>query len=204
MERSPMMYPFSQFPKTKRVPEFIMTIILLGVFLSGQALCQDNQSRLDFTLPVPESGTYRTYLGLPDDTSFSLGQIQADTVIIEIFSMYCPVCQREASDVNTLFNLIQNDEAIKSRVKLIGIGAGNSPFEVNFFKEKYTIEFPLFSDPDFSIHEKIGAVRTPHFFGLNLKKDGTFTVFYSESGEIADPEAFLKTLLEKSDTGKQP
>lgn len=114
--------------------------------------------------------------------------------------MYCPVCQREAANVNTLFNLIEKNKS-PVQIKLIGIGAGNSSFEVDFFKKKYTIEFPLFSDSDFTIHKKIGAVRTPHFFGLVLQKNGEFRIFYSKSGDISDPAIFLKTLLEKSKFG---
>jgi len=142
--------------------------------------------------------THKKSLGLLKEGRFSLGQIDADLVIIEIFSMYCPICQREASNINTLYNLIQDDPNLKKRVKLIGIGAGNSAFEVNFFKEKYDIRFPLFSDPDFAIHKKINQVRTPHFFGLLMQENPPFKIIYSRSGDMPDPEAFLKTLLKQS------
>jgi peroxiredoxin len=183
--------------KKKYISHLLLICFLFfgGLFLPGQGGCTDTDNKLDFTLPAPENAAHRTYLGLMKDTRFSLGQIKSDIVIIEIFSMYCPVCQREAPHVNTLFDLIQNNQAIEETVKLIGIGAGNSDFEVDFFKEKYTIEFPLFSDPDFSIHKRIGEVRTPHFFGLTLKGNGEYTIFYSQSGEVSDPEKFLETLL---------
>lgn len=165
---------------------------------ASQGFCQEDAKKLDFTLPVPGDAVHKKYLGLLNDTPFSLGQIKADVVIIEIFSMYCPVCQREAADVNTLFNLIQKNPSLKDKVKLLGIGAGNSSFEVDFFKDTYAIKFPLFSDTDFSIHKQIGQVRTPHFFGLALQGNGNFTVFYSQAGEITDPEKFLETLLKNS------
>jgi len=177
---------------------FIFFSVIGFHLLIGHGMCLDIEKKLDFTLPEPENEIHKSYLGLLNNDRFSLGQIKADIVIIEIFSMYCPVCQREAANVNTLFHLIQNSSSLKKRVRLIGIGAGNSSFEVNFFKEKYTIEFPLFSDPDFTIHKKIGAVRTPHFFGLALQGNGQFRVFYSKSGEISDPEIFLETLLKNS------
>lgn len=177
------------------------TVVFFGIlgfcFFTGQGSAAEIERNLDFTLPAPVNEVHKTYLGLTNNHRFSLGQIKADIVIIEIFSMYCPVCQREAANVNTLFNLIQK-KSFKKNIKLIGIGAGNSPFEVNFFKKKYRIKFPLFSDPDFTIHKKIGSVRTPHFFGLALQGSGKFKVFYSQSGAVPHPEKFLQTILKES------
>jgi len=175
-----------------------LLIVSLVVLSVNPAVSGNLEDKLGFTLPAPERMDHKVYLGLTDHNSFQLGQITSDVVIIEIFSMYCPVCQREAAHVNELYSLIENNPKLKDRVKLIGIGAGNSSFEVSFFRKKYDIRFPLFSDADFFIHKKIGEVRTPHFFGLNLLKDGSFTVFYSESGEMPDPDQFLNMLLNKS------
>ncbi|WP_300460481.1 redoxin domain-containing protein [Desulfobacula sp.] len=190
----------NDFLLKKRLHPLVLICFLFfgNLCLPGQGGCTDKEKPLDFTLSAPKNADHKTYLGLTRDDRFSLGQIKAEIVIIEIFSMYCPVCQREAANVNTLFDLIQNNRSLREKVKLIGIGAGNSDFEVDFFKEKYTIKFPLFSDTDFSIHKKIGEVRTPHFFGLALKGDCEYTIFYSQSGEVSDPEKFLETLLKDS------
>jgi len=177
----------------------LIFLITIGFyFFPPQGMCQDIEEKLDFVLPAPKNELQKKYLGLSNDEHFSLGQIKADIVIIEIFSMYCPICQREAANVNTMYQQIENSRLLKNKVKLIGIGAGNSSYEVNFFKKKYTIKFPLFSDADFSIHKKIGAVGTPHFYGLTLQGNKKFEVFYSKSGEISDPEKFLETILKES------
>jgi peroxiredoxin len=183
-----------------RTPWTILIFFLfLGfIFSPVPGLSEEPAGRLDFLLPAPENAGHRQYLGLSTDQSFSLGQIKARVVIVEIFSMYCPVCQREAEKVNAVFRLIQSGPGLKDKVKLIGIGAGNSAYEVDFFREKYSIEFPLFSDTDFSIHKKIGEVRTPHFFCLSLDGKNGFSVFYSGTGVIETPEAFLQTLLKDS------
>ena len=172
----------------------LIFLCLSGYMFSGSpGFCEETAGKLDFLLPAPDTAYHRQYLGLSTDKFFSLGQIRARVVIIEIFSMYCPVCQREAENINALFRLIQSDPGLKDKVKLIGIGAGNSAFEVDFFREKYSIEFPLFSDSDFSIHKKIGEVRTPHFFCLSLKGNKDFSVFYSGSEASKPRRPFSKS-----------
>lgn len=181
-----------------------LLLVLLSAALPLQAGSEQNNASLNFKLPVPEIQEQKAYLGLSGQDLFSLNQVDAQILIIEIFSMYCPICQREASDVNAVFDLIQSNPGLKDKVKLIGIGAGNSNFEVTFFKGKYDIRFPLFPDADYAIHKQIKEVRTPHFFGLTITQNGTIDVFYSRTGEISDPEKFIDTVLKQSKTGLIP
>ncbi len=148
----------------------------------------------DIRLAVPADAGYRTYLGIDGKGMFSIPQIQAPVVIVEIFSMYCPHCQKEAPNVNDLYSKIQGSDKLKGNVKLIGIGVGNSPFEVEYFKKTYAIQFPLFSDGEFVIHKQLGEVRTPYFIGIRNYKDGTHAIFYSKPGAIADNAGFLNLI----------
>jgi peroxiredoxin len=100
--------------------------------------------------------------------------------------------------VNELYRAIQSNKDLKNKIKLIGIGSGNSDFEVNFFRKKYEIPFPLFSDEDYSIHKTLGEVRTPYFIGVRLKSDGSSEVFYSKQGGFKDANKFLKMMVKLS------
>ncbi|WP_022668689.1 peroxiredoxin family protein [Desulfospira joergensenii] len=171
--------------------------IFIFLAAAGPGFGEAEKLDLDFKLSSPKDPVQLEYLGLDRAESFSLDQVRADILIVEIFSMYCPVCQREAKNINALFDRIRQKKELNRRVKLIGIGAGNSEFEVAFFKENYGIQFPLFSDSDFTIHKKIGEVRTPFFIGLELKKEG-FHVFFTHAGEIKNHEGFLEEILSAS------
>jgi len=75
---------------------------------------------------------------------------------------------------------------------------GNSSFEVDVFKDTYKVAFPLFPDEDFTIHKKIGEVRTPYFFVARIQPDGTHKLIYSKLGGFGDPAVFLETIVKKA------
>jgi thiol-disulfide isomerase/thioredoxin len=152
----------------------------------------------EIVLTVPQILDQQKYLGLSSETTFTIPQIKASVVIVEIFSMYCPFCQAEAPALNELYYKIQNNSSLKDRFKLIGIGAGNTTFEVEHFRNTYKIPFPLFPDDDFSIHKKIGDVRTPYFFAIGINKDGTHRILYSHQGRLKNHDQFINMLLQRA------
>ena len=104
-------------------------------------------------LPAPQDPEAKKYLGLAEEGPFALSQIKAQVVMIEIFNMYCTNCQREASRVNKLYQLMNKDSKLKGKIKMIGIGAGNTPLEVEVFKKTYEVAFPMFPDADYAIQD---------------------------------------------------
>lgn len=83
-------------------------------------------------------------------------------------------------------------------MKLIGIGAGNSAFEVEVFRDKYKVPFPLLPDEDFSLHKCFGETRTPYFIAIRINDDGSHEVIYSKLGGIEEPKQFLKQMTQLS------
>ena len=152
----------------------------------------------EFKFPMPSDRIDKSYLGLAGwGSTFRIPEIKARVVIVEVLSMYCPFCQKEAPAVNDLYGAIEKDPALKGKVKILGIGAGNSSYEVAVFRKKYTIPFPVIPDPDYTAHKLYGEVRTPYFIALKINGNGTHEVIYSKLGSFGDIPAFLD-MLKKS------
>ncbi|MFV0436842.1 MAG: TlpA family protein disulfide reductase [Desulfopila sp.] len=151
-------------------------------------------------LPLPDDLSQRSYLGLSEtaDSQFALGAIDADVLVIELFSMYCPFCQEEAENVNTLYELMENFSKPEFSVKMIGIGANNSAFEVEHFRNTYAVRFPLFPDPEMSMYNALGGKGTPGFIAYRKQEDGSWLIIHRQSGGFYNVEEFFKELLHKS------
>jgi thiol-disulfide isomerase/thioredoxin len=150
-------------------------------------------------LPMLNNPVDLQYLGLPSGGKFfKVNQVKAKVVILQIYSMYCPYCQAEAPNVNRLYAAIENSPALKDKIKIIGIGAGNTQFEVGTYKKKYTVALPLVPDADFKIHKIMGEVRTPYFIAVKLGDGDKTEVIYSRLGALGDIDVFLKLLVNLS------
>jgi len=74
----------------------------------------------------------------------------------------------------------------------------NDSYEINFYREKYNVSFPLFEDRNLEIHEKFGQPATPYFVVVALNGRGRNKVIHTLLGGFESPEIFYKTILEKS------
>jgi peroxiredoxin len=115
----------------------------------------------ELPMPVPTDPQEQAYLGLQNADTFTLSQIRAELVLVEILSVYCYSCTRQAPAYNELYKLIEEDPKTRGRIKIIGIAAGNGKFEVDDFREKLKVAFPVIPDRNFAVHRAIGGSRTP-------------------------------------------
>jgi len=175
----------------------LMIALMSPVAILAQALQKGGQLP-SIVLPIPKSTDEKAYLGLSGSGTFKIPQIKADVVIIEIFSMYCPYCQKDAPGINELYDMIQKNLDLRDKIKIIGIGAGNSAFEIETFKKTFNVPFPLFPDQDYVIHQACGEVRTPYFIGVKIQKDKSHRIFLSQQGGFPGAQPFLDQILKES------
>lgn len=150
---------------------------------------------------APENPAHREYLGLAKKPEFKLSDIKAGAVLIELFSMYCPICQSEAPVVNELFDLKEQRPELKARLKVLGVGTQNTPFEVEVFRKKYGVRFPLIPDENMSFRSVcLEDIRTPTFILVALNEKGKPRVVATHVGQIKDAKAFLDTIAKQIPT----
>ncbi len=152
------------------------------------------------SLSIPANDAEREYLGLTEkkDSTFLLSDVDTDILLIEIFNMYCPYCQAEASKVNELYQLMKEQEQGGIRMRIVGLGVSNTEFEVNYFKQTFNVEFPLFSDKDMSMFKLLGGKHTPDFIGCLLRDGQKPEIVLRESGGFDTAEEFLGLLLQRA------
>ncbi len=153
-------------------------------------------------LPAPSDHHQQAYLGIGALQEFALTDIRAEVVLIEVFSMYCPHCQREAPNVNRLYRRIADDSVLAGRVKIFGIGVGNTSYEVDTFRKRFDIQFPLFPDRNRQIARQLAVRETPTFVAFAYGNDGTLHQILHAPGSLGNVEDFLTRLLERADAAK--
>jgi thiol-disulfide isomerase/thioredoxin len=153
------------------------------------------------SLAPPENDLATSYLGITAGKNFTVSQIAGDVIIVEIFSMYCPICQREAPKVNEMHQLVEKDPALKGKFKILGVGTGNTPFEVEVFRKKFDVTFPLVSDENYTLEKAFSdRLRTPTFVVVKKAGNKELKLIDLHVGNIEDVGKYLREVAE---TGKR-
>ena len=152
-----------------------------------------------FELPIPQDDVQKNYLGISGSGKFRVSHIKSPVIIIEVFDTDCRHCQNAAPLVNELYLAIQARPDLKEKIKIIGI-VNNGTNEVDLFRARYKVSFPLFPDQDSAISQQLGIKKTPTFIGVKNNDDGTMERFYFKSGKFWfwNANRFLKKIINLS------
>ncbi|GAB7081316.1 peroxiredoxin family protein [Megalodesulfovibrio paquesii] len=178
------------------LPVVVVLVCSLASPAPAQAQAIAGETLPSLILPGPLTAKDAATLGVPQDQPFALERIGTPFLLLQLFSMYCPHCQREAPQMNTLHATIVK-HGLDKKITILGVGIGNSPFEVNIFREKFALSFPLVPDKELKSYTAVGSVGTPYYV-FCAKDAAGWKVLYEQEGTFENPDDFLALLLRRA------
>ncbi len=171
----------------------LLGLALLVVFtgtLAAAALKVGYQAgNLKFVKTI--SDTDQKYLGLKTPGPFTLKDIQADYVLIEVLNANCPHCMEQAAALNRLYRLVEGSD-LKDRLKFIGV-VSNSEAAVAGWKKAYMAPFAMVPDPEWEIAGNLSITGTP----TTVVVDKSGKVIVLHDGVFGDANKAFKQLKAK-------
>lgn len=144
---------------------------------------------LKFSKTISEAD--RAYLGLKKPGAFTLQDIQAKYVLLEILNSNCPHCMEQAPNMNRLYRLVEGSP-LKERLKFIGV-VNNPEAAVNKWRAAFKVPFPLVSDPDGEVGGTLNITGTP----TTVVVDRNGKIIILHDGVFGDPNKAFKELKGK-------
>ena len=141
---------------------------------------------MTFTQKLPSAE--REYLGLRKEGPFTLQDVDADLVFVEMLNVYCYACVQQAPFMNILHEKLEAREDLRERVRFLGVAVGNGEEEAAEFRGQFDIPYPVLADPEFELFDFVGnAGGTP--FLILYPRGGKGAV--AHLGLIRDADSML-------------
>ncbi|MFN2266664.1 MAG: peroxiredoxin family protein [Desulfonatronovibrio sp.] len=167
---------------------FFMSIPIPSV--SGGNPVETGEILEEFVFQAPDIQKDKDYLGLAEEDSFLLKDLDADFFLIEVVGAYCPVCHAQSAEVNHLFNRISKDEVLKERMIMFSIVPGSTTMEIEHLRNSWKAPYPMLEDYKYDFHGHIGNPDTP--YTIIVSKDGR--VLYAHLGRILELNEFMEKI----------
>lgn len=138
----------------------------------------------------PLSDEDAKYLGLAKAEEFTLKDIKSPYVLIEQFNTTCPHCMHQAPALNQLFNLVQQDAALKGKVKFMSVGQKNDETAAKMWKGFHKVPFPVLPDPNAAMGKALNF--SPYPVSILVDKSGK--IIWLEIGAFESADEALKSI----------
>jgi len=173
-------------------------VLALMTLAGGCVTAGAGRSLPEGTLNTPTSGGHAAYLGLSSQAStFVLEDVKADVVIVQIFDVYCRICQKAAPGANVLYERIQSSR-YADKIKMLAVGTGDTQLEVDLFAERFATPFPSIPDPEKTFCMAIGYTRTPEFVVMKRTEEGTFREIARRVSYFTDAGRMLEWIIRRA------
>lgn len=172
-----------------------ITVSVLLIILLAFTVATAGPLFPDYTVEATLSDGHTAYLGLADGTSsFRFSEVKAEYLLINVYSLYCSPCQRDAPAFNEMYEKIA-ELGMDGRIKFIGLAAGNTSRELEFWRNRYDIQFPLIADENYELYSLLGNVGTPFIILAKVTGAGQLDIVFSREGAFDDEDAFFTEIL---------
>lgn len=131
---------------------------------------------------TPLSPELREYLGLGEGEKSILQAIGSEFLLVQIFNSECPACVKGLETVKQYWNRVQNDPVMTERLCFVGIASHDCPTDAEAFAKRHSIPFPVFTDPNGSLHEQTGYSSLPVTFLLRKSAQNRWQVVMVKDG----------------------
>lgn len=162
---------------------WLMTTVLLVVLGAGPAVADPlgvGKSVAGIRFAPPTLAQDAATLGVRPGGTFTVKDLGAELVLVEVIGIYCPQCHKQAPGYNSLFGRLAKGKT-KGRVAMVAVAAGGSDAEVAQAREAM-YRFPVVPDPDYKVHKALGEPLTP--YTILCRGDGT--IVWAHLGVVED------------------
>lgn len=140
------------------------------------------------TFAAPMSAADATYLGLAKPGEFTLKDVKSPYVLVEQFNTSCPHCMHEAPFLNQLFDRVQQDSALKGKLKFMAVAQSGDTGPVMAWKAMQKVPFPVLPDPNSTLGKALNF--TPYPVTMVVDKSGK--IVWVQVGAFDDVDEVFK------------
>lgn len=136
-----------------------------------------------------------SYLGIVQRSAdFVLSDVRAEFILLKYYGEHCSQCVKEAPLYNRLFTMITQDDWLGPRMKMIGIGVGDSRRSVLRFRSAHGVAYPLLADERRTAFDSAGGGEIPLLYLLRVLPDARLQVLLYHEGHMQDLETLFTAI----------
>ena len=136
----------------------------------------------------PLSDAEAKYLGLAKAEEFTIKDVKSPYILIEQFNTSCPHCMHQAPGLNKLFTMVEQDPALKAKVKFMSVAQNNDESAAKMWKAFHKVPFPVLPDPNSALGKALNF--TPYPVSMLVDKSGK--ILWVEIGAFESADEALK------------
>jgi thiol-disulfide isomerase/thioredoxin len=167
---------------------FIFGMVSLAAAVEAEPKVGQMVPLVKLNAPITPEGA--KYLGLSKDAPFTIKDVKAPYVLVEQFNTSCPHCMHQAPLLNQLYEKVQADPQLKSKLKFIGAGQGNEAVQLKMWKAFNKVPFALVPDPKSTWGKAVNF--TPYPVSMVLNKSGK--ILWVHIGTFDSPDEALQKI----------